>query len=70
MFLRKPVPVGLVVFASLRPEQIDLGRTGSRGVRDLAERLGCVRKQSHWLPEPSPFGWPERSTAIQRTPGK
>lgn len=29
----------LVVFASLRPEQIDLGRTGSRGVRDFKHFL-------------------------------
>ena len=39
----------LVVFASLRPEQIDLGRTGSRGVRDFKHFLEFADRGSRAL---------------------
>jgi superfamily I DNA and/or RNA helicase len=41
----------LVVFTSLRPEQIDLGRTGSRGVRDFKHFLEFADRGSRALAE-------------------
>ncbi|MCJ2036131.1 DUF3320 domain-containing protein [Methylobacterium sp. J-068] len=41
----------LVVFASLRPEQIDLGRTGSRGVRDFKHFLEFAERGPRALAE-------------------
>ncbi|MER2265587.1 DUF3320 domain-containing protein [Methylobacterium oxalidis] len=47
----------LVVFASLRPEQIDLGRTGSRGVRDFKHFLEFADRGARALAEAfSPTG--------------
>jgi hypothetical protein len=43
----------LVVFASIRPEQIDLGRTGSRGVRDFKHFLEFADRGVRALAEAS-----------------